>query len=244
MPAGLLKLKVPNTLPSDGVNAVQFKVWQNTMIAYLEQEEANINFFPTNPYAVWEARNDHEDGMRICALHDDDEEKADIVHEHRDDDAGDDDLQRVRQRKEDKLKRSRNAQLSRFLQHIANYCHYSEQDDIVNNSTSLTWVWDYLKDHYNIATRGSKFLDIAAIKPKSGEVPMVFYKQVRARIRDNLRKKGSKQPYLGPDKELTEDETFTPTFDSKALSPSSCSTPSRSWIAGSLRRCRKTSAIG
>ena len=117
--SGVLKLKAPNVLPSDGVNAVQFKVWQNTMVAYLEQESVNTNFFKTKPYETWEARNDVEDGSRIRQLIQTDEDKEDIDHEYRD--AGVDAVQlRAKTKKEKALLKSRNAQLSRFLQHIAN----------------------------------------------------------------------------------------------------------------------------
>ena len=42
----------------------------------------------------------------------------------------------------------RNAQLAKFITHIATLCHHTENDDVTNHSTSMVWVFDYLKRHY------------------------------------------------------------------------------------------------
>ena len=78
-------------------------------------------------------------------------------------------------------------------------------------STSLPWIWDYLKKHYNIESRGSHFLDVAAIIPQPDQKPIVFYKQIRAGCLNNLRKNGDNIKYRGI--KLTEDETLTPTHE-------------------------------
>ena len=91
-------------------------------------------------------------------------------------------------------------------------CQYSEQSDIINCSTSLTWIWEYLEKHYNIESRGSHILDVAAINPKSDQKPIVFYKQFRAGFANNLRKRGDIITYKGG-KKLPEDEAISPTFE-------------------------------
>ena len=187
----ILKLKAPNILPAEGMTAIQFKVWKNNLVAYLEQEITNATFFKSGRYEKWLAKSEEEDGRRIKELSDTDDKKVAIQAEYDGSakTAGD---AATRDQKFEELLLTRNAQLSRFLQHIANYSHYTEQDDIVNTSTSLDWIWTYLQEHYNIQTRGSKFLDVAKLVPKSRENPMTFYKQVRARVKDNLRQKGDK----------------------------------------------------
>ena len=203
-----LKLKAPNPLPADGVNAVAFKVWKNGTIAYIEQELDNHLFFTEGIYNTWSAKND---GLRrIRELVEADPLRARAVRDNQG--QGEAEVA-ARQEAVNQVLLRRNVQLTRLLQHIANVCHYSEQDDIINNSTSIAWVWTYLETHYNIQTRGSKFLDIAAISPKADENPMTFYKQVRARVRDNLRKTGDRLPYRD-NVELREDETFSPSFES------------------------------
>ena len=43
----------------------------------------------------------------------------------------------------------RNAQLAKFITRIATLCHHTENDDVTNSSTSLQWIFDYLKKHYD-----------------------------------------------------------------------------------------------
>ena len=75
-----------------------------------------------------------------------------------------------------KLLPIRNGQLARMIQHIASFVHYTEQDDIDQNSVSLEWIWTYLEQHYNIATKGANFLKITDISYRSGMLPATFYR--------------------------------------------------------------------
>ena len=166
-------------------------------------------FLQGGNYSTWSSRNGSADGKRIVDVIREgdgkDEEFGEIETRFDGDQAG-------KRNAIKKLITKRNSQLSRFLQHIANYTHFSEQDDICNNSTSVSWIWKYLERHYDIETRGSKFLDIASITPKEDVNPNTFYKEVRARVFDNLRRKDDTLPYSG-NKILTEDETLTPTLE-------------------------------
>ena len=204
-----LKLKPPECLPAEGVSAVEFKVWRNRLTAFVEQDLDNAMFLNGGIYSVWDARNDHEDGRRIRTLYEEaddmDEGVREINVKYRDNAEGKRQARR-------KLLLQRNSQISRFLQHIANYTNSSEQDDIINNSTSVGWIWRYLERHYDIETRGSKFLEISALVPKLDENPNTFYKQIRARVFDNLRKKNDVLPFAN-NKTLKEDEILTPTLE-------------------------------
>lgn len=200
-----IKLHVPKDLPEDGLTAVAFEAWQNQTISFLEQEIINYDFISGN-YSTWKAKQETEDGKRISSLHADDPDKIALEAK-----TGAE-AERVKPAERTKLLAKRNSQLTKFLQLIANMCQYSEQSDVMNISTSLSWIWEYLKKHYNIETRGSHILDIAAINPKPDQKPIVFYKQFRAGFLNNLRKSGDKIMFKGG-KRLQENETISPTYE-------------------------------
>ena len=112
-----------------------------------------------------------------------------------------------------RLKVARNNQLARMIQHIASFVHYTEQDDIVQNSTSVKWMWTYLEDHYNIAPKGANFLRITKHHYRSGVLPATFYKEFRASFLDNLRKKEEPVGTRKPGAKLREDEVLSPSFE-------------------------------
>ena len=122
-------------------------------------------------------------------------------------------LAEAKERQRKKLKVARNNQLARMIQHIASFVHYTEQDDIVQYSTSVNWVWKYLEDHYNIAPKGANFLRITKHHYKSGALPATFYKEFRASFLDNLRKKDEPVGTRKPGAKLNEDEVLTPSFE-------------------------------
>ena len=201
-----IKLKAPNELPEDNLSSVAFEAWQNQTISFLEQETFHYEFI-SGKYTEWKAKQDTADGKRISRLDVQDPEKK-VIEAKTGATA-----EAARQGELDNLLIKRNAQLTKFLQLIANLCQYSEQSDILTTSTSLSWIWEYLKRHYNIESRGSHLLDVAAINPKPEQQPIVFYKQFRAGIFNNLRKSGDRMMYKAG-RQLAEDETMGPTFES------------------------------
>ena len=204
-----IKLHVPKDLPEEGLTAVAFEAWQNQTLSFLEQEVINYEFISGN-YSSWSAKNETADGKRIVRLHNDDPDKKVIdARTGAENVAANPGLLVT-------LLNKRNSQLAKFIQLIANMCQYSEQPDILTASTSLNWIWDYLKKHYNIESRGSHIIDVAAINPKTNQKPIVFYKQFRSGVVNNLRKLGDKMLYKGG-KQLTEDEIISPTFENIIL---------------------------
>ena len=89
-----------------------------------------------------------------------------------------------------KLLTTRNAQLAKFITHIATLCHYTENDDITNHSTSLYWMFEYLKRHYGLETKGANFMNVSDHTFKKGTLYQTFYKQNQASFIDNLCKQG------------------------------------------------------
>ena len=149
-----IKLKAPERLPEQGVTDAVFKSWRNQVIAFLQQEIVNFNFCKAGKYEKW--RPYSTNAQRIPTLAADDKEKLVIERKN----------EANMEHQLEELLLLRESQLAKFLQHIASFCSYTEQDDIVNESSSLQWIWNYLESHYDIQTKGSHFLKLADIMHK------------------------------------------------------------------------------
>ena len=202
-----LKLKAPEALPSDGVTSVAFKAWKNSLLSFLEQDTTNYLFLPGGTYCNWMALADSTDRKRISQLHQNDPEKIKLARKVNDT-YTDDDLQNDL----DDLLLKRNSQLSKLIQLIAVCCHYSEHDDITNQSTSTDWIFNYLLQHYNLEKRGAHFLKVSELKYQQGSNHQTFYREFRSAICDNTKRRGHKIKYLN-NKELHDDESISPTFE-------------------------------
>ena len=201
----VLPLKAPTPLPASGVDTVTFKVWRNTLIAHIQQDSNHHNFMPGGLYEQWNAA---DDGARLTRLHEEDPEKQKI-------DAKENISQAAYAAETTKLLALRNAQLAKYITHIATLCHHTENDDVTNSSTSLQWIFDYLKKHYGLETKGANFMNIAEHVYKSGTPYQTFYKQYRASFLDNLRKRGDVVQYKN--ETLTEDEKLSPSFENAII---------------------------
>jgi len=205
-----IKLHPPKELPEEGISAVAFEAWRNQVLSFLEQELINSEFI-SGLYATWRAKNTATGGRRLGRLFNDDVDKVKLATKHsKDTDGG-----TAKEAAEAELLLKRNIQLTKCLQLVANLCQYSEQADVMNSSTSFDWIWDHLRKHYNIETKGSHFLDVASMQPTPGQKPAVFYKQFRCGFLNNLRKAGDEILYNGT--KLSEDEKISPTFESAIL---------------------------
>ena len=52
------------------------------------------------------------------------------------------------------------AQLNKLVQHIQSFVYYTEQNDIHVHSTSMEWIFSYLRKHYNIEAKWPNLLKI------------------------------------------------------------------------------------
>ena len=222
-----IKLNQPKELPANGLTTVQFKPWKNHVTTFLMQDPDNQEFLPGGMYEEWIAASDNPDKtgemislaqvkaedmamherMLVPFLGEVSLNDAKTKNDHREL------LAEAKEKQKKKLKTARNNQLARMIQHIASFVHYTEQDDIVQNSTSVRWIWMYLEDHYNIAPKGANFLRITKHHYKSGVLPATFYKEFRASFLDNLRKKDEPIGTRKPGAKLKEDEVLSPSFE-------------------------------
>ena len=202
-----LKLKAPEVLPADGVTSVAFKAWKNSLYSFLEQDTINYLFLTGGIYSNWIALAESNNRRRIQELHTRDPDKLKLSRK-----VGNDYTQDDLEADLDELLLKRNSQLSKIIQLIAVCCHYSEHDDITNQSTSTEWIMNYLLQHYNLEKKGAHFLKVSELSYKPGSNHQTFYREFRSAICDNTKRKGHKVKYLN-EKELKEDEGISPTFE-------------------------------
>ena len=202
----ILPLKAPTPLPASGVNIVTFKVWQNTLKSHIQQDANHHHFMSGGLYSEWIAA---DTGNRINQLHNKDHDKLVL-----------DGKAEMSQAEYDRalasLLVSRNSQLAKFITHIVCLCHITEHDDITNYSTSLDWIFNYLKKHYGLETKGANFMNISEHIFTKGTPYQTLYKQYRASFIDNLRKRGDIVTYRNGFV-LTEDEKLTPSFENAII---------------------------
>ena len=200
-----LPLKAPTPLPASGVDVVTFKVWRNTLIAHIQQDANHYQFMEGGRYSTWQAR---EIGKYVPTLAVDDPDKR-VLDEKKTNltlsNANYDVAIEV-------LTSKRNAQLAKFITHVATLVHYTEHDDVTMQSTSLEWIFSYLRKHYGLETKGANFMNISNHIFKKGTPHQTFYKQYRSSFLDNLRKAGDVVKYKN-NKTLDEDEQLSPSFE-------------------------------
>ena len=199
-----LRLKPPSPLPRGPVSKIAFKVFLNQLRAYVEQDCSNYMFLPEGCYATWHPK---QEGRRIQELSEDDVENQKLIQQ-----AAAREPRIDLPAEQARLLLSRNSQVGKFITLIAILCHYTEQDDIDNCSTSWEWITQYLRQHYNIENRGEHFLDITEVSYTSEMSYQSFYKQFRAGFLDNLRKRGDRLLFKN-NQLLTADESMSPTLE-------------------------------
>ena len=147
-----LKLIQPKELPANGLTSAEFKPWTNHLNNFLQQDVENFRFLPGGDYYTWSPASDSVSNTRIAALHGDDTDHLAIN--------ADDLTEPQMVVKRVRLLNTRNVQLGKLLQHVSSFVHYTESDDIQQLSKSMEWIFNYLRQHYNIEVKGSNLLKI------------------------------------------------------------------------------------
>ena len=134
-------------------------------------------------YKEWEAAEDNAD--RIADLVPEDkinkvENEAGIVR----------DVPKTDQEKEGMLE-DRRTYLELFLSLIAKVVSPNHYSTVMEHSTSLQWVFNMIREDYDIQTRGIHILNILDLKYEEGTMkPVGFYNSYRTIVMNNLRPKG------------------------------------------------------
>ena len=226
-----LRVKQPRTLEADGETSAKFKTWVTSVVNYIGQDMDMDQFLPGGRYHEWTAANSSARGEkgRLTTLF----EKQAIHGDDYDCDLVTDDQVRIAATKQgdnyanmdeearadlkrkltrDRL-RLRNKQLARMLSVLSSLVYDSDADPVVNDSTSIQWIWSYLRKRYSIDTRGVNFLRIVKVNYKSGTNHQTYYQELRAAFVDNLRKAGDARSHLRPGDLMPQDETLSPSFE-------------------------------
>jgi len=80
----------------------------------------------------------------------------------------------------------RNIILERMLALIAQFVPSLIRNDIINKSTSLTWIWHRVRKHYSFAQSEVNFLKLSNIKRESDKRYETFFQRIIAHLEDNL----------------------------------------------------------
>ena len=220
-----VKLSQPKELPDKGVTSALFKPWKNRTVAYLCQNLCNKLFFPGGDYEKWSPAIIRDENHRLTELKGKDLEyptEGQILAKACEGavvgyiPTAPEKATAKQALKKERLD-LRNSQLSMLLQQLAQFCYYTEQDDVAMRSDSIAWVWKYLEAHYNIEAKGANFLRIVEHTYKQGENYSTFYKQFRASFLDNLRKAGCKGDPRDPGARLAEDEKLSPSHEDSII---------------------------
>lgn len=183
-----IKISKPERLPRDGVTDTDLYTWQNELFNYLNQEDDFQLFQKDGRYATWISAETN--AKRI--------------------------IQPVTPDKDEDLP-TRQKQLHNYLTIIAGCCYKDQYMVIINQATSLQWIWDELKTIYQITSKGKDFLSIVDIKyDPTTMTAMSIYNSYRAKIMENLKPQGFKVKWKG-NTQLLSNETISPTFEDHIL---------------------------
>ena len=184
---GQIKVYAPTRLPDQGLSEQGFQTWKTELRIYLNQNEEFLEFMPGGLYPKWEPA---EEGERLT------------VKAKKGDPPVDDVV--------DLAKRNRDLDL--FLSLIAKTVSQDHYQVIMENSTSLDWIYDKLREDYDIQTKGIHFLNILDLKYDESKMqPMGFYNQYRTIIHNNLAQAGDTIEYKN--KVMSSKETLGPTSE-------------------------------
>ena len=182
-----IKISKPERLPREGVTDTDLNTWKNELFNYLNQEEEFELFLEDGRYATWTAKE-------FCAKR--------IQHAVAPDTEA------------DLPKRQR--QLHNYLTVIAGCAYKDHYMVILDQATSMNWIWEELKTVYQITSKGKDFLGIVDIKwDPTVSSATTIYNSYRAKIMENLKPAGTK--VLWKNQTLTANESISPTFEDHIL---------------------------
>ena len=101
--------------------------------------------------------------------------------------------------------------LDLMLQQIANFSPVISRRTIVNESTSITSVWQSIKLHFGFQTTGGNFIDFVTIKFTPPERPETLYQRMLSFVENNLLTPELLLTHRGED--IVEFEDVSPTLE-------------------------------
>ena len=183
-----IKIYPPQQLPNEGVTDVQFSIWREELEVYLECEDKFRKFLPGGTYDTWKAAEENEKRITVFKPPDTAEKLPDIRRD-----------------------------LRQFIVIVAKYIHQDYYNPIVRHSTSLQWIFQRIREDFDIQQQGIHFLNLLdqSYDITGQTTPIGFYNQYRSIIIGNLAKQGTKIEWKN--EVLKEDEKLTASHEDLIL---------------------------
>ena len=120
-------------------------------------------------------------------------------------------------RRRDSIRDKRRRQCKVFLSQVAKCVSQNHYLEIIRHATSLTWVFNLIKQDYDLRVTGIDFLNLAGIKYESETMtPAAFYQKVKSHITANTTRAGQVIQHNN-NQQQTADETVGPCFQDYIL---------------------------
>ena len=181
-----IKIYPPTKLPEKGVTDLLFNIWVEEIEVYLSQDDRFTPFMRGGPYSTWQAYDANADHI---ATPQGEDAAADLSN--------------------------RRAQLRTFLSIVAKACDINHYNVVTRHSTSLQWIYDKLREDYDIQQKGIHFFNMLDLHFKPGSSVVGFYNKYRNVIIANLKKRGDDIRWQN--EQLARDEKLSPTFEDLIL---------------------------
>ena len=183
-----IKIFPPSQLPAEGVTDVQFNIWKEELEVYLDIDPRFQKFLPGGIYHEWEpAENDENRIVEFKAP-----DTAATVNKSR-------------------------RELRQFLSIIAKLIHPDYYNPIIRHSSSISWIYNRIRQDYDLQQQGIHFMNILDITWDSTAqtTPIGFYDKYRSLIMGNLGKRGDRIEWQNSS--LTQDEKLLPSHEDLIL---------------------------
>ena len=143
MPA--IKIHPPKPLPEQAISDQEFQDWQNELEIWLGEDDNMARFMEGGRYANWQSQEHNPDRIQVLHANDPDRPNEDAAN------------------KDDRLIKRRR-QLKTFLGQVARCTSQNLYATIVRHTTSLNWIYQKLRETYDIQQKGIHFLNIIELK--------------------------------------------------------------------------------
>ena len=163
-----IKIHPPKQLPEHSLSQQEFEDWINELEIYLGQDAAMARFMTGGLYDTWTSQEANPNRIPDV-LDGDPETPADGANN--------------RAALMTELLAKRRRELRTFIGLIAKVAAKNMYAGIVRHSISLQWVYDRIREQYDIQNRGIHFLNIIDLKydPET-KTPAGFYNEYRTVI--------------------------------------------------------------
>lgn len=167
-----IKILPPRPLPEQAISQQEFEDWQNELEIWLGEDDNMARFMTDGRYNTW--RSQEADPNRIQALDAGDPDRPAEDAPNRADRLAD-------------LLAKRRRQLRTFLGQVAKCASRNLYAAIVRHATSLDWIYNKIREDYDIQQKGIHFLNVTDLKynPET-KTPSGFYNEYRTMIINNV----------------------------------------------------------